>query len=383
MNNLFPVAMRDAKPATPAHALLRERWMEAIGRSLIAVVLVATSTGELRAEEKPEPPYHSAVREPALEKELTEQQVLSTIAGIAVESYEKEHRDWSIEEMGALASGYWMLRDDDAALELLGKVVALMPDDPDRALAYAIQLRHVGRPDDAIEFARKGLNSRERMTALIELVSCYLKTSRFEEAYLLTPEILRCRYYDQREGLRALLHYSVSEPNKDRAREILQKALEGVPDDYLVYDLPLAASTCGALIKFDMQERKDAIFGAGDRLDKVMPALVERATRSLRPRYSSRSSGRAADNAESGEVGLTQTVRAIEVQFLNPYTTITSNAVLAAMKTKVGKLASDKFIEADVRALYATGLISNVRMFGEAMDGGWKVIVLIEQGVTR
>jgi hypothetical protein len=54
----------------------------------------------------------------------------------------------------------------------------------------------------------------------------------------------------------------------------------------------------------------------------------------------------------------------------------------------------EKVIENDIRNLYATGVISNARIFGEKLDdrmdisgkelpGGVKIIVVIQEEVTR
>jgi len=70
-------------------------------------------------------------------------------------------------------------------------------------------------------------------------------------------------------------------------------------------------------------------------------------------------------------------VKEIDVQYAGP-ATITKEKVLANMRTRVGKPYDDKVVEEDIRNLYGTGSVTNVRMFGEAAgDGGVKVIVVI------
>ena len=52
------------------------------------------------------------------------------------------------------------------------------------------------------------------------------------------------------------------------------------------------------------------------------------------------------------------------------------------MKTTVGQPYSELTIEDDVRSLYATGLVTNVRIYGEPLPDGVKVIVVVQTRVT-
>ena len=52
------------------------------------------------------------------------------------------------------------------------------------------------------------------------------------------------------------------------------------------------------------------------------------------------------------------------------------------MKTTVGQPYSELTVEDDVRALYATGLVTNVRIYGEPVPDGLKVIVVVQTRVT-
>ena len=52
------------------------------------------------------------------------------------------------------------------------------------------------------------------------------------------------------------------------------------------------------------------------------------------------------------------------------------------MKTTVGQPYSEGVVEDDVRALYATGLVTNVRIYGEPLPDGVKVIVVVQTRVT-
>ena len=69
-------------------------------------------------------------------------------------------------------------------------------------------------------------------------------------------------------------------------------------------------------------------------------------------------------------------VKSIDVQFVGPET-ISRDKILANMRTRVGKSYSPATTEEDIRNLYSTGNISNVRMFGEPQTDGVKVIVVI------
>ena len=57
---------------------------------------------------------------------------------------------------------------------------------------------------------------------------------------------------------------------------------------------------------------------------------------------------------------------------------ITKERVLANLSTKIGQPYSERTAEQDIRALYATGGVSNVRLFAEPMGDGVKVTVLLQ-----
>jgi outer membrane protein insertion porin family len=57
---------------------------------------------------------------------------------------------------------------------------------------------------------------------------------------------------------------------------------------------------------------------------------------------------------------------------------ISKDRVLANLATKVGKPYSERTAEQDVRALYQTGGVSNVRIFAEPLGDGVKVTVLLQ-----
>jgi outer membrane protein insertion porin family len=70
-------------------------------------------------------------------------------------------------------------------------------------------------------------------------------------------------------------------------------------------------------------------------------------------------------------------VKQIDVQFVGPES-ITKDRVLANLATQVGQPYSEATVEQDIRSLYATGTLSNVRMFGEPFEDGVKVTVLLQ-----
>jgi len=57
---------------------------------------------------------------------------------------------------------------------------------------------------------------------------------------------------------------------------------------------------------------------------------------------------------------------------------ISKERVLANLATKVGQAYSERAAEQDIRALYATGGVSNVRIFAEPLGDGVKVTVLLQ-----
>ncbi|HZC33980.1 MAG TPA: POTRA domain-containing protein, partial [Chthoniobacterales bacterium] len=74
-------------------------------------------------------------------------------------------------------------------------------------------------------------------------------------------------------------------------------------------------------------------------------------------------------------------VRQIEIQYAGP-ATLSRQRILTNMKTTVGQPYSETTVEDDVRSLYATGLVTNVRIYGEPLPDGVKVIVVVQTRVT-
>jgi outer membrane protein insertion porin family len=74
-------------------------------------------------------------------------------------------------------------------------------------------------------------------------------------------------------------------------------------------------------------------------------------------------------------------VRQIEIQYAGP-ATLSRQRILTNMKTTVGQPYVETTVEDDVRSLYATGLVTNVRIYGEPLPDGVKVIVVVQTRVT-
>lgn len=70
-------------------------------------------------------------------------------------------------------------------------------------------------------------------------------------------------------------------------------------------------------------------------------------------------------------------VKAIVVEYVGPET-ISRERVLANLKTKVGDPYSERLAEDDVKALFSTGDVANVRVFAQPQDDGVKVSVLLQ-----
>ncbi|HEY0793203.1 MAG TPA: outer membrane protein assembly factor BamA [Chthoniobacterales bacterium] len=74
-------------------------------------------------------------------------------------------------------------------------------------------------------------------------------------------------------------------------------------------------------------------------------------------------------------------MRQIEIQYAGP-ATLSRQRILSNMKTTVGQPYSETTVEDDVRSLYSTGLVTNVRIYGESLPDGVKVIVVVQTRVT-
>src|SRR5437867_10575996 len=70
-------------------------------------------------------------------------------------------------------------------------------------------------------------------------------------------------------------------------------------------------------------------------------------------------------------------IRSLEVQYTGP-ATISKERILAQMRTKVGQPYSNEIVQEDIKTLYKTGYILNVRIFAQPEGNGVKVIVAVQ-----
>ncbi len=70
-------------------------------------------------------------------------------------------------------------------------------------------------------------------------------------------------------------------------------------------------------------------------------------------------------------------IRSIDVEYSGP-ATVSKERILAQMRTNVGQPYSDQVVEQDIRQLYSTGFIRNVRIYAEPVQDGAKVIVAVQ-----
>jgi len=70
-------------------------------------------------------------------------------------------------------------------------------------------------------------------------------------------------------------------------------------------------------------------------------------------------------------------IRSIDVQYSGP-ATVSRERILAQIRTSVGQPYSDSTVEDDIRNLYKTGTIQNVRIFAQPEADGVKVIVAVQ-----
>jgi outer membrane protein insertion porin family len=76
-------------------------------------------------------------------------------------------------------------------------------------------------------------------------------------------------------------------------------------------------------------------------------------------------------------------IRSIDVEYTGP-AAISKERILAQMRTKVGQLYSNEIVQEDIKALYRTGYVRNVRIFAQPQGDGVKVIVAVQtQAVLR
>ena len=76
-------------------------------------------------------------------------------------------------------------------------------------------------------------------------------------------------------------------------------------------------------------------------------------------------------------------IHSIDVEYTGP-ASISKERILAQMRTKVGQIYSNEIVQEDIKALYGTGYIRNVRIFAQSQGDGVKVIVAVQtQAVLR
>src|SRR5437667_8053138 len=76
-------------------------------------------------------------------------------------------------------------------------------------------------------------------------------------------------------------------------------------------------------------------------------------------------------------------IRSIDVEYTGP-ATISRERILAQMRTKAGQPYSNEVVQEDIKALYKTGYIRNVRIFAQPQGDGVKVIVAVQtRGIVR
>ena len=70
-------------------------------------------------------------------------------------------------------------------------------------------------------------------------------------------------------------------------------------------------------------------------------------------------------------------IRSMDVEYTGPET-ISKARILAQMRTKVGQPYSNDVVQDDIKALYKTGYIRNVRIFAQPEGNGLKVMVAVQ-----
>src|SRR5713101_6249788 len=70
-------------------------------------------------------------------------------------------------------------------------------------------------------------------------------------------------------------------------------------------------------------------------------------------------------------------IRSMDVEYTGP-ATISKERILAQMRTKVGQPYSNEVVQEDIKALYKTGYVRNVRIFAQPEGNGVKVIVAVQ-----
>jgi outer membrane protein insertion porin family len=70
-------------------------------------------------------------------------------------------------------------------------------------------------------------------------------------------------------------------------------------------------------------------------------------------------------------------IKSVEIQYVGPQT-LSREKIIAQMRTKPGQPYSESLVEQDIKALYRTGQVQNVRIFGQAEGDAVKVMVVLQ-----
>jgi outer membrane protein insertion porin family len=70
-------------------------------------------------------------------------------------------------------------------------------------------------------------------------------------------------------------------------------------------------------------------------------------------------------------------IKSVEIQYVGPQT-LSRDKILSQMRTKPGQPYSEALVEQDIKTLYRTGQVQNVRIFGQAEGEGVKVMVVLQ-----
>src|ERR1700733_2355048 len=70
-------------------------------------------------------------------------------------------------------------------------------------------------------------------------------------------------------------------------------------------------------------------------------------------------------------------IKSVEIQYVGPQT-LSRDKILSQMRAKPGQPYSEAVVEQDIKALYRTGQVQNVRIFGQADGDGVKVMVVLQ-----
>lgn len=70
-------------------------------------------------------------------------------------------------------------------------------------------------------------------------------------------------------------------------------------------------------------------------------------------------------------------IKSVEIQYVGPQT-LSREKILSQIRTKPGQPYSESLVEQDIKALYRTGQVQNVRIFGQAEGDGVKVMVVLQ-----